>query len=91
MFHGQEIEFCKVREHRVEYVSVTQHLETEKHVQMIKLGNRSRQGPNKGLHKLIQLKSRLLLSANIPLNELSNRVFRHFLDFFFSKLCKNKS
>lgn len=88
--------FCKICETKVEYErrsSVIQHVQTGKHVKMIKrieiFSTRTQQtitqinATKKSTFNMDLCKA--LLSANIPLNKLSNRVFRHFFGILHRK------
>lgn len=88
--------FCKVCELKVEYErrsSVIQHIKTGKHVKMIKRNEIVKTNTQQLITQTNTTKKssfnmelcRALLSANIPLNKLSNPVFRSFLESYTGK------
>ncbi|KAE9542417.1 hypothetical protein AGLY_003278 [Aphis glycines] len=88
--------FCKICEIKVEYErrsSVIQHIQTVKHVKMIKrkeMFNTRTQTMITQTHTTKKSTFNMdlckaLLSANIPLNKLSNQVFRNFLESYTGK------
>lgn len=88
--------FCKICEIKVEYErrsSVIQHIQTVKHVKMIKRKEMFNTRTKKMITQTNTTKKstfnmdlcKALLSANIPLNKLSNQVFRNFLELYTGK------
>jgi hypothetical protein len=88
--------FCKICEIKVKYerrCSIIQHIQTVKYVKMIKwremFNTRTQQiitqtnTTKKSIFNMNLCKA--LLSANIPLNKLSNQVFRNFLESYTGK------
>ncbi|KAF0764859.1 Uncharacterized protein FWK35_00006777 [Aphis craccivora] len=92
----ERVLFCKICEIKVEYErrsSVIQHILTVKHVKMIKQKEMFNTRTQKMITQINTTKKstlnmdlcKALLSANIPLNKLSNQVFRNFLELYTRK------
>lgn len=83
--------YCEIKVNCEKRFNVTQHLKTEKHTKAIK----RRQEKTEKSQQLLTNSSKkssfnkdlchALLSANIPLNKLSNNQFRNFLESYTGK------
>ncbi|KAL4120274.1 hypothetical protein QTP88_012996 [Uroleucon formosanum] len=83
--------YCEIKVNCEKRFNVTQHLKTEKHTKAIK---RRQEKTEKTLQLLMNSSKKssfnkdlchALLSANIPLNKLSNNTFRNFLETYTGK------